>query len=88
MTNATHTPGPWGPYLKTQPYIIESKATEGAIVACLPLGDEWEANANLIAAAPDLLEIIEQCLKRGWMWDNDPSLYDAAAKVVRKAKGK
>lgn len=49
-----------------------------------PMG---EANAALIAAAPDLLEILEQCAKRGWMWDNDPSLYDATMKVIRKAKG-
>ena len=49
--------------------------------------EELERESDLVAAAPELLEVLEQCLKRGWMWDNDPDLYDVAARVIREAKG-
>lgn len=59
-----HTPGPWGAYIPSQPYIIESKSVERTIVACLPKGDNWESNARVIAAAPDLLAALREAVAR------------------------
>lgn len=46
-----------------------------------------EAEARLIAAAPDLLAALEAAVNRGYMWDNDPDLWSAASNAVRRAKG-
>ena len=61
MTNAQHTPGPW--------YVQESdhpntglliKPIPGQVVAeCDPV-PEMQANARLIAAAPELLEALKE----------------------------
>ncbi len=44
---------------------------------------ECEANANLIAAAPDLLEALEAILE--YAFDGPP--YDAAVAAIAKARG-
>ena len=90
MANATHTPGPWrfgyGGIFADRGNLLLDDMVCGLKYRDVPT-EVVRANARLIAAAPDLLEVLKQCLKRGWMWDNDPELYDAAAKVIRKAKG-
>ena len=61
-----HTPGPWsvgGPTgFVNQVYI------EPAIGAVYGSGDEAQANAHLIAAAPELLEALQEALED---WDDD-----------------
>lgn len=47
---------------------------------------ELEANANLIAAAPDLLEALQEAVNKGYMWDNDPELWAKANAAIAKAK--
>lgn len=89
MASAKHTPGDW--------YVIQDGLRKGGVASNLGAGlhsqlferlsGATDYDAHLIAAAPDLLEVLEECLKRGWMWDNDSSLYTAACKVIRKAKG-
>lgn len=49
-TTATHTPGPWSHAVNG---IVQ--APEGDDVICRMMSDRWEADARLIAAAPDLL---------------------------------
>lgn len=59
MTNK-HTPGPWdnnAPHEQT----IKAKGKDVATVYCS--NKDWQANARLIAASPDLLEALEQLLK-------------------------
>lgn len=78
MTPAQHAPGPWtaikvGRTMTegySQPFGVYSgePGQEGANLICGCFGDgqggveSAEANANLIAAAPDLLEALTQCL--------------------------
>ena len=65
----THTPGPWGygpnPFSGGQSFLID--ATDQNIAKTL--SDNHEANARLIAAAPALLEALEEVsvLCRGYM---------------------
>lgn len=63
MTNTKHTPGPWHRNIKPArkyPTIWSGRNTHVAYVEGGTLSDdEIEANINLIAAAPDLLEALE-----------------------------
>jgi len=88
MNTHTHTPGPWHPVtLGASPdhaWAIDSELVE---IARLP---EWpddqaeaEANARLIAAAPELLEAL-QSLTHPMASDEDLS---HALAVIAKAKG-
>lgn len=54
--NTKHTPGPWTRGYKDD-QTIYSGAKRVASVICAER--QWEANARLIAAAPDLLETLE-----------------------------
>ncbi|MEB5935519.1 hypothetical protein MXL15_25360 [Pseudomonas mosselii] len=72
MSERKHTPGPWTDLPRT-----ECIAICGQDKARLQLGfvnsanpdrvAEGEANARLIAAAPDLLEALESCIEHGSM---------------------
>lgn len=80
-----HTPGPW-----STNHVGFTHAKNGACIAevgidVLPF-DEVEANANLIAAAPDLLEALESALTilTDSVGDFD---YDKALAAIARAKG-
>lgn len=93
MSAAQHTPGPW----TSQAGIIR---TAGGAVAILPNGlycvrsaarnaDENQANARLIAAAPELLAGLEQVLH--WIdcdCDRSKHSLEAARAAIAKAKGR
>ena len=51
--SAAHTPGPW--YLNPRGWVVQSP---GDIVTRLEGSNDKEANALLIAAAPDLLNLL------------------------------
>lgn len=90
----SHTPGPWGCKNERDPKFIPLKA-----IYCERMGfqigfintpdkqtcEEAEANARLIAAAPDLLQALQ------WIADNGPDdayeLRDAARAAIAKATG-
>ena len=61
ITNQTHTPSPWHTDRKDEGKVIIDLPGDGAI---LILGYNTEANARLIAAAPDLLAALEFCHTR------------------------
>ena len=72
MTNTTHTPGPWTfdgyRHINYASYSIKSHDRKGicAIASSIKRpGEESEANARLIAAAPELLAALEAMLE-GW----------------------
>ena len=101
MTNAKHTPGPWQ-YRATgfyqNPFKILAPRRTGAVAniphSTIARDGEQEANAQLIAAAPDLLEAltaVTACL-RGFSGHDDFGPLDdeavnAALAAIAKAKG-
>jgi hypothetical protein len=96
MEKTKHTPGPWRTdfnsydnqwrvYEKNGPPIINSLFK--------PSGEIGEANARLIAAAPDLLEACEVLLKAApELWGDDiekwPRLMDRVEAAIAKAEGR
>lgn len=73
--NTKHTPGPWihdpidyrkseVPYLRAGDKILAIFCLSDGKTPAVQLQDESEANAKLIAAAPELLEAVEVAL-----WD-------------------
>lgn len=63
-----HTKGKWAQFANPQnknQIIVQSEGVLIARVQSEDLDDdkEWEANASLIAAAPDLLEVLRELLK-------------------------
>jgi len=99
---AKHTPGPWGVWLHSAfDYIIVVGPSEFHTVADVRAGNDedelpnqTEANAHLIAAAPDLLAALE--LVMSWIDNWSPHFIDEYAwgadsakirAVIAKAKG-
>lgn len=86
---ARHTPGPWAVFDSE----IVSHHTDQHI-ADAPLEDgmnptEWQANAHLIAAAPELLETLKALVDayEDPMLDDPHSLVLAAKEAIAKAEG-
>ena len=103
---ADHTPGPWELHAEThgsnslricKPANNERgciAVAEAEILGMLRL--EAEANARLIAAAPELLSLLQRAAPymktvsrndTGGYSDNDPALYEDILAAVAKAKG-
>ena len=103
----THTPGPW--FVSMKPDWDEDGGMGPAIYDCdggvfAVVDDEpetiarpfYEADARLIAAAPDLLAATEAWVAamKGWLDGNPPkspeesrAIYDAAVAALKKARG-
>lgn len=96
MTYSKHTPGPWKISEKrangTKAYVDGSAGYVVAQAYCSPssnikyndLWEEAEANARLIAAAPDLLHFAEKVRDYARETD-DESLFAAADDLISKA---
>ena len=89
-TQAKHTPGPWAALMQDPPTIADRRGCRVATSCALPgqSAEEQEANARLIAAAPDLLAalrvIAEDGRRDGWI----PSYHwGEAQKAIVKAEG-
>lgn len=66
----THTPGPWridpAVYPESPKIYPDNGSANFAYIARVNAGrDEFQANARLIAAAPDLLEALEKLMRKG-----------------------
>lgn len=94
-----HTPGPWTASLTCREYVGPFArahiSTRGNFICGIyggrstePVGpDEADANARLIAAAPDLLAALEYIVARnGTDWSPETAR-DLATKAIAKAKG-
>ena len=91
---AKHTPGPWA--VERFPFSIGvyTEMPENQCLAILQneerlVTPELEANARLIAAAPDLLEACKSAIR---MWDEDPrmpngGIADSLRAAITKAEG-
>ena len=97
MTNTKHTPGPWildslnrsivhdNParfVISAYSVLTRNEFHDGKRIVT----EEMEANARLIASAPDLLAIVEGLMDAGYL-DDTGGLHDQARAVVAKAKG-
>jgi hypothetical protein len=100
MTTQTHTQGPWTTYIKggADGWIA---AADGNLIACAVRNESMQANARLIAAAPDLLAALDAVIEdlegnidcgvdggatREWLEDATNRL-NAARAAIAKAKG-
>lgn len=83
-----HTPGPWYATPQGSRGFEIGEVEIGMVIADGPGDPEAEANARLIAAAPDLFEAakaLEKCRRdKGWI---GPAL-DQIAAAIAKAEGK
>ncbi len=83
-----HTPGPWeyeGTDLRSHfPFAVKAGADPVAKVEDFGTSGTPEANARLIAAAPELLEVCEMTLP---YFDADSERGIAVAQAIAKAKG-
>lgn len=90
-----HTPGPWRLVWRL---VISDKSWQtkyqiddsfgACVVACDDITDEnAEANARLIAAAPELLEALEYTLKCLMQTDVGEAHYQPAIAAIAKARG-
>ncbi len=90
MTEPKHTQGDWDlhPTVKEDPPLIYS---DGLIVATVdtsaPEAGEREANAHLIAAAPQLLGLAEEVYRAGLAAKVSRRLMNQARSVIVKAGG-
>jgi len=98
------TPGPWhlsaGTY--SQRWVVDSKSPPTGkqnLIAMLQShwkgneNDTMDANARLIAAAPDMMELLERTIARLKQWDrdnicNDDDLYTDLINTVAEIKEK
>ena len=77
---STHTPGPWHYETGDDGAVVYT----GFTIAKIPIdGSDWQSNARLISAAPDLLAALER-LAHPMADDED---LDYAREVIAKAKG-
>jgi hypothetical protein len=101
-TANSHTPGPWSPFLGERAEYPGIDHDHGSLIIFGENGElcgirgktkqERQANAYLIAAAPDLLEALEEIVinahknYEGSM-DIYPEAIEIAREAIRKAKG-
>lgn len=87
MTNK-HTPAPWSfnKYM-SQVEAFEPNGNRSLQVKINCHEDDYEANARLIAAAPELLDSLENIIiALGMGWDLD-GICEKALTVIKKANG-
>ena len=100
MSEALHTPGPWavGPYFDNEgspELIIEHQTPHGNMVVAVALPGlvGQHANGLVIAAAPDLLEALQQTLalamvKFGNLDPDANKVFEQAQAAIARATGK
>jgi len=95
----SHTPGPWfahdfsgvnGEKVTPCDFAVSCTTPDHLTVAAMGMGltgtrEEWESNVKLIAAAPDLLETLEEVLR--WETLCPLEVYEQARVAIRKARG-
>jgi hypothetical protein len=90
MTDTTHTQGPWATYVDSahDGWIV---CADGNLIACAVRNENMQANAKLIAAAPDLLSALENLTVLFDRMDRsgatNKAAYNDAIAAIAKAKG-
>jgi len=96
--SAQHIPGPWKYIEGTDVYAEINGGTVCEVYIGSLSAERRSATANLIAAAPELLEALEKCIyiigasadEYETLWRSDDEVnaaYDAAFAAIAKAKG-
>lgn len=87
---AQHTPGPWALGVETDlPYSAQIIAADGSYIAVVEC-DPVEDNARLIAAAPLMLDALQQVAEAFELDEDEYPLCDAmhhVAQAIRAATG-
>jgi hypothetical protein len=86
MNITDYTSGPWE--AKDQWGYIKIHSKDEGVCAVHGLGVNSQANARLIAAAPDLLKVVEDYVLLCDLHDYIGAVPDAARTVIRKVEGK
>ncbi len=91
MSTAKHTPWPWNVEAAQRGFIVTALNGQYDIAVVRNIGvQDNKANAQLIAAAPELLEALKELSAEEWRDDNDPILDRARSKAraaIAKAEG-
>ena len=80
-----HTPGPWHAtkHTDTKGWTVSA----GNSIASVRPREEAASNARLIAAAPDLLEVLEDWLRIAAATGGDSVIGNRARAAIKKARG-
>jgi len=87
--NKNHTPGPWVYYYEKigNQHIVWS---DNSRIVSLSMNDDAESNARLIAAAPDLLAVLQDLQESAGYWseyDVPIGIVDRINAAIAKAAG-
>lgn len=86
MAATAHTPGPWNAEPMTgRGAWVKGSSGEWAALSCGDTDATAEANARLIAAAPDLLAALKKIV---FDWDGEPEDMIEAQEAIAKAEGR
>jgi hypothetical protein len=78
-----HTPGPWHVFKDSSIYSKHADYTLAEMVAGMTV-EEWDANARLMAAAPELLEALQSFLN----WSDSVYYGEDTRRELVRAKDK
>lgn len=92
QTEKTHTKGPWHRNIRANgkyPVVFAGRNQHVATVSQQADGDQTEANIDLIAAAPELLVVLEFIAEhyRGWPNKPKPHYLKYVKAAIAKARG-
>lgn len=94
-----HTPGPWflGESERGRHFRAVDAKEHGALASVVWLMEDddidgvssprCEANAHLIAAAPDLLDALEEVVQWLELGDHEGKMYDKCKSAIARARG-
>ena len=84
-----HTPGPWAIYVNALSDIVIRKMSKDGYELCsIARVSSGYANARLIAAAPELLEALADCVAHmHWTQQQGEAALKKAKAVIAKATG-
>ncbi len=80
---STHTPGPWAVYFDDDGVEIRG---DGDVMGMTINGSEMESNAHLIAAAPELLDMLKTLHKNRKELPTEMQ-WQRASELIAKAEG-
>ena len=83
--SAKHTPGPW--VVKADEEIVYGTSHEGEHIVVVYELNTNEADARLIAAAPDLLEALQRCVDHLEYTELGRQAFTAAKAAIDRATG-